>query len=99
MEQRRLEMLDTKTVSNNKPRYQSTATETYTPPPVYTEQDIKEASANKRKAFVEEIVRQQENSFMTNNGYMMPGKQKRNLRRKIERMYDEKKINFTNLNE
>lgn len=99
MQQLHPEMLDTKTVSNNKPRYQSTATETYTPPPVFTEQDIKKAAADKRKAFIEEIIKQQENSFITNNGYMMPGKQRRNLRRKIERMYDEKKINFTNLNE
>ena len=81
------------------PRYQQTEAESYQVPKVMaSKEDLAAALARRRDNIVKLQQEQAERDFVEKNGFMPSGKQRRALRRKLERMYDSKKTKTRNLN-
>lgn len=80
------------------PRYQQSLAESYEPPTVFPHA-VRQASKIKSKEQVVALYQSlQENDYFSKYGFVMSGSQKRQLRRKLEKMFDKGKLKLADLN-
>jgi hypothetical protein len=81
------------------PRYQQSAAESYVAPTVITPAEMKKLALKRRENTIGAVLHTQTQNFFLEKGFAMSGKQQRQLRRKLERLYDAGKLKLANLNE
>lgn len=80
------------------PRYQQSAAESYVVPTVITSAEMKKLALREERTLLERFCILRHRTSLE-KGFAMSGKQQRQLRRKLERLYDAGKLKLANLNE
>ena len=80
------------------PRYQQSLAESYEPPTVFSQEARKVSHIKTKEQIVALYQSLHENDYFSAHGFSMSGSQKRQLRRKLEKMFDKGKLKLADLN-